>query len=100
MMLIYQATLPICEPKKAKFDEKIVRWTLNPTFLLFYMKKKTLAIKNMQLHKDENEIYCSCIRVSILSHSQFLKLRITENTPKEVKNVMQKFKHVALWHGN
>ena len=98
-MLIYQATLPICEPKKAKFDEKIVRWTLNPTFVPFYMKKK-LAIEYTQLHKDENEICCSCIRVSILSHSQFLKLRITENTPKEVKNVMQKFKHVALWHGN
>ena len=45
MMLIYQATLPICEPKKAKFDEKIVRWTLNPTFLLFYMKKKHLLLK-------------------------------------------------------
>ena len=40
-MLIYQATLPICDPKKAKFDEKIVRWTLNPTFVPFYMKKKT-----------------------------------------------------------
>ena len=43
MMLTYLLPNPICEPKKTKFYEKIVRRTLNPTFVPFYMKKNMLS---------------------------------------------------------